>query len=201
MIINPAYCDVQPDGFLKIRFSIDCEGSLPKSTAARAFGNVNYSGTITVDEKLRQITADLAIDDFPAFEAYGSINGNAGKSLLQKMPELGSTTVDLGGTAGTTWRLSGRNIKSTVQDEDQINPDDVIWVDTSQPPSPKRNKKIIRRRKKHRYHSSLRDSNNSGDFDHSLYAAGLNDEDYLPFDTRRMINNSNSMLMPLMVNV
>ena len=203
MRINPAFCDIQSGGFLRIHFTIDCEASLPRSTVARAFGNVNYSGRITFDEQQREISSDLAIDDFPAFEAYGSLNGNPGKALLQVMPELGSTVIDLGGLAGTDYRVSGRGVKSSISDDADINQDDVIWVDTSQPPpSPKhppRNKKIIRKRKGQHFRSALRDSNHSGDFENSLSAAAAHNKDYLPFDPQRRLKNSDNTLEPLPV--
>ncbi len=204
MFITPAVTTIRTGGFLRIEFSINCEASLPNSSAARLFGNINYSGGIIFDEKRREITANLAYDDFPAFEAYGAINGNAGKALLQKLPILGSTVSDLGGASGTAWRMSGRGVKSSVKDEDAINPDEVIWIDTTILPSPQkktRNKLIRTKKRKRKYRSSLRDSNNSGDLDNSVHASAVNNRDYLPYSSLRFSKtDSENLARPLAVS-
>lgn len=204
MFTTPAVTTIQSGGFLRIEFSINCEASLPNSSAARLFGNINYSGGIIFDEKRREITANLAYDDFPAFEAYGAINGNAGKALLQKLPILGSTVSDLGGASGSAWRISGRGVKSSVKDEDAINPDEVIWIDTTILPSPQkktRNKLIRTKKRKRKYRSSLRDSNNSGDLDNSVHASAVNNRDYLSYSSLRFSKtDSENLARPLAVS-
>jgi hypothetical protein len=69
--------------------------------------DIDYLGTITIDPSLRRIELDGLIDDFPAFEAYATINGGAGDLVFYRFPPPGFTVWDLLGDpkAPEKWRL------------------------------------------------------------------------------------------------
>ena len=177
---SDVFVDESKDGFLNISFSLTGEANLPQVPLSAYFGNINYFGTIKIDEKLRQLTADFRIDDFPAFEAYASLNGGVGQALFAAMPEVGSTVADLPGYSGTPG--NGRQEKKAVTfgTPEPILPtgikkEDVIWV------SDNNRKKSVR--------GILRDSNNSGQFDLSLNEITNQGNDYIPNDFRRATVN------------
>lgn len=168
------------DGFLKISFNLTGEAHLPQVPASAYFGNINYFGTIKIDEKLRQLTADFRIDDFPAFEAYASLNGGVGQALFTTMPEARSTVADLPGFSGTPGYGRREKKAATFDKPEPILPpgvkkEDVIWVSDN--------------RQKKSAHGSLRDSNGSGQFDLSLNEVTGIGSDYRPNDLKRATVN------------
>ena len=91
--------------------SMKCAGNNPCAPTSRAFGDIDYEGTIQVDLNARSIEIDLKIDQFPAFEAYATINDGAGIILFQESPPSGNTVMNLPGEAN-------RPIKRKLQDLD-----------------------------------------------------------------------------------
>lgn len=79
--------------------NMDCAANNPCSPTSRLFGDIDYHGTITVDQEARSIELQATIDAFPAFEAYATINHGAGVALMQLSPPAGNTVMNLPGGA------------------------------------------------------------------------------------------------------
>lgn len=114
-----------PDGrdFLKITFNFSGAASLPNSPAARIGGDIDYTGQVTIYERERKLSVRCWIDDFPAFEAYASINGNPGIALFQELLKEGSTVQNLTGLSGTEAKITGRRVGGTARETDNV-----IWL-------------------------------------------------------------------------
>ena len=63
---------------------MDCAASNPCAPTSRAFGDIDYNGTLTISETTRAVEFVGKIDQFPAFEAYAAVNGRAGLTLFQR---------------------------------------------------------------------------------------------------------------------
>jgi hypothetical protein len=90
-----------------IRISVDCAASNPCAPTSRAFGDIDYNGTLTISETTRTVEFVGKIDQFPGFEAYAAMNGGAGLTLFQASPPAGNTVMNLPGDAN-------RSIKAKV---------------------------------------------------------------------------------------
>lgn len=64
--------------------------------------NIDYVGTITVDLAARSLEFGGKIDEFPAFEAYATINDGAGVTMFQRSPKAGKTPANLFGGANVS---------------------------------------------------------------------------------------------------
>jgi hypothetical protein len=98
-------------GSSKIVIKMECAASNPCAPTSRVFGDIDYSGRIMVDATARSIEIDGMIDQFPAFEAYATINDGAGVTMFQLSPPSGNTVMNLPGTADrpVRFRLADRN--------------------------------------------------------------------------------------------
>ena len=90
---------------------MDCAANNPCAPTSRAFGDIDYEGTIVINSASRSIEIDIKIDQFPAFEAYATINDGAGVALFRESPPSGNTVMDLPGPAN-------RPIKCKLEDRD-----------------------------------------------------------------------------------
>lgn len=61
--------------------------------------NIDMKGTLTVDRVGKTVTFDGAVDDFPAFEAYATLNGFGPYRIVTLGPGDGATAADLLGGA------------------------------------------------------------------------------------------------------
>ncbi len=77
---------------------VDMKGATSNPLVA-ASPDIDYTGTITIDPSRRKLEMDIKIDEFPAFEAYCSINGGAAFELFVEPPPAGNTPFDLFGGA------------------------------------------------------------------------------------------------------
>lgn len=98
-------------GSSRIVIQMECAASNPCAPSSRAFGDIDYTGRITVDVSARSIEIDGMIDQFPAFEAYATINDGAGVTLFRVSPPAGNTVMNLPGAANrpVRFRLEDRN--------------------------------------------------------------------------------------------
>ena len=79
--------------------SVKCAASNPCAPTSRLFGDIDFFGTLTVNVATRSVKFDGKIDQFPAFEAYATINDGLGIMLFQESPPAGNTIMNLPGTA------------------------------------------------------------------------------------------------------
>ncbi len=56
---------------------------------------IDYRGTVTIDVFSRTVSFMGWVDEFPAFEMFGSVDGGPAKSLFLKSPDLGKNPWDL----------------------------------------------------------------------------------------------------------
>jgi hypothetical protein len=96
----------------RIEISMQCAACNPRAPSSRLFGDIDYFGKIIIDVGARSIEIDGMIDQFPAFEAYATINDGAGFALFQIPPPFGNTVMNLPRTAN-------RPVKFRAQDRDQ----------------------------------------------------------------------------------
>ena len=82
-----------------VRISVDCAASNPCAPSSRLFGDIDYSGTLTINQGTRVVEFVGNIDQYPAFEAYASMNSGAGIKLFQASPPSGNTVMNLPGNA------------------------------------------------------------------------------------------------------
>jgi hypothetical protein len=92
-----------------ITVTMKCAASNPCSPSSRLFGDIDYSGSIVVNVNARRIEIDGLLDQFPAFEAYATINNGAGVALFQLPPPAGNTVMNLP-------RNANRSIRASLQD-------------------------------------------------------------------------------------
>ena len=90
---------------------MECASSNPCAPTSRLFGDIDYNGRITVSLAGRSIQIDGLIDQFPAFEAYATINHGAGATMFRLPPPAGNTVMNLPGAANRSirYRLADRN--------------------------------------------------------------------------------------------
>jgi len=79
--------------------SVKCAASNPCAPTSRLFGDIDFNGTLTVDHAARSVTFKGKIDQFPAFEAYATINDGAGIAIFKESPPAGNTVMNLPGNA------------------------------------------------------------------------------------------------------
>jgi len=82
-----------------VRIRMDCAASNPCAPTSRLFGDIDFNGTIEIDTVQRTIEFDGMLDQFPAFEAYATINDGAGARMFQESPPPGNTVMNLPGPA------------------------------------------------------------------------------------------------------
>lgn len=104
-----AFILIKQDGGKRAIVEMKCAASNPCAPTSRYFGNIGYSGRITMDAAARTVEFDGCIDQFPAFEAYATINDQAGVALFRLPPPRGKTVMNLAGT-------EDRPIKSKLVD-------------------------------------------------------------------------------------
>ena len=75
--------------------SFNCSASNPCAPTSSLFGKIDYNGTLTIDHAARSVKFDGKIDQFPAFEAYATINDGAGITLFREPPPAGNTVMNL----------------------------------------------------------------------------------------------------------
>ena len=88
-----------------------CAANNPCAPSSRAFGDIDYTGKIIVDAAARSLEIDGLIDQFPAFEAYATINNGAGFTVFRMSPPAGNTVMNLPGAADrpVKFRAEDRN--------------------------------------------------------------------------------------------
>jgi hypothetical protein len=98
-----------PTGPIEIEMA--CAANNPCSPSSRFGGDIDMHGRIVVNPYARSIEFDIVIDQFPAFEAYATINDGAGVTMLQEAPPRGNTVMNLPGGANrrVKRRLEDRN--------------------------------------------------------------------------------------------
>jgi hypothetical protein len=95
----------------RVSIRMDCAACNPCAPSSRLVGDIDYNGNIIVDAAARSIQIDIAIDQFPAFEAYATINDGTGIPLFQEGPPPGNTVMKLPGKAD-------RPVKCRLEDRD-----------------------------------------------------------------------------------
>ena len=95
----------------KMVIEMECSGSNPCAPSSRLFGDIDFKGRITVDVSARSVEIDSVIDQFPAFEAYATINDGAGFTIFRVPPPSGNTVMSLPGGADrpVKFRVEDRN--------------------------------------------------------------------------------------------
>ena len=99
-----------------IRIRMDCAASNPCSPSSRLFGDIDFTGTIEIDIAQRTIEFNGLLDQFPAFEAYATINDGAGVTMFQESPPTGNTVMNLPGLTGINavgFRIPMETVSST----------------------------------------------------------------------------------------
>lgn len=76
-----------------------CSANDPLARESRWFGEIDYFGTLLVDRAARTLSIQGCVSQFPAFEAYATINNGAGRTIFQLEPPPGNTVMDLVGEA------------------------------------------------------------------------------------------------------
>jgi hypothetical protein len=94
-----------------LKISLKGAGNNPCAPTSRLFGDIDYEGTILFDPVSRTIEIDTLIDEFPAFEAYATINDGAGTALFREPPPTGNTVMNLPAAAD-------RRIRRKLRDSD-----------------------------------------------------------------------------------
>ncbi len=69
-----------------VRVSMSCSANNPCAPTSRLFGDIDYEGVIEINSVSRCITFNGLIDQFPAFEAYATINDGAGTTMFRLSP-------------------------------------------------------------------------------------------------------------------
>ena len=95
----------------KFVVQMQCAASNPCAPTSRLFGDIDFRGKITIDVAARTLEVDAMIDQFPAFEAYATINDGAGFTLFRMAPPPGNTVRNLP-------RDADRPVKYRAQDRD-----------------------------------------------------------------------------------
>ena len=94
-----------------VRLEVSCSASNPCAPSARLFGDIDFRGVLEIDTAARTVRFVGRIDEFPAFEAYATINDGAGCPLFQLPPPPGNTVGNLPGDAD-------REIAFAIRDSD-----------------------------------------------------------------------------------
>ena len=68
---------------------MSCRTSNPGTSAAWAFGDIEYNGLITIDPVVRSFAVELTISMFPAFEGYAAINEGIPATAFRYAPPAG----------------------------------------------------------------------------------------------------------------
>ncbi len=76
---------------------MELAASNPCAPTSRVFGDIDAKGVITIDLASRSIDFNGLIDQFPAFEAYATINDGSGIAMFQIPPPPGNTVMNLPG--------------------------------------------------------------------------------------------------------
>jgi Protein of unknown function (DUF3238) len=84
-------------GIGKAVVDMNCSASNPCAPSSSLFGDIDYRGRITIDLATRCLEFDGVVDQFPAFEAYATINDGAGFALFKLSPPTGNTVMNLPG--------------------------------------------------------------------------------------------------------
>jgi hypothetical protein len=82
-----------------VRIRMDCAASNPCAPTSRLFGDIDFNGTIEIDTVQRTIEFEGMLDQYPAFEAYATINDGAGVKMFHESPPRGNTVMNLPGPA------------------------------------------------------------------------------------------------------
>lgn len=90
---------------------MDCVASNPCTSAAWAFGDIEYKGAIAINQEKRSIAINLMIGVFPAYEGYAAINNGIGAILFRQMPPAGIKTMYVP-------PRTNRPIRSQLEDRD-----------------------------------------------------------------------------------
>jgi hypothetical protein len=101
-----------------VRIKMKYASSNPCVPPSKRIADINFFGDILIDFGARFLMSTVFLDNFPAFEAYATINDGAGVKLFHRMPEKGSTVVSLVGFAGIIAAASRKEEEKLV-DEDQ----------------------------------------------------------------------------------
>ncbi len=80
-----------------IRVEFSGAASNPCVATSRIAGDIDYTGTVSYERETRTLELDGKIDDFPAFEAYATLNDGAGVTLFRLPPPPGNTVMNLPG--------------------------------------------------------------------------------------------------------
>jgi hypothetical protein len=98
-------------GSSKILVEMACSASNPCAPTSRLFGDIDYTGRITIDVGARSLELVGLIDQFPAFEAYATLNDGAGFTLFRMPPPPGNTVMNLPAAADrpVKFRVEDRN--------------------------------------------------------------------------------------------
>ena len=106
-------------GKMKFTFPISPNPGRPIDVKMKAGSNnpcssgspdIDYDGVIRIDLGARSIEFMGRIDEFPAFEAYATINDGAGVNMIQKKPKAGKTPWNLFGGASENVRQKLRDL-------------------------------------------------------------------------------------------
>jgi hypothetical protein len=110
-----------------VTVQMQCLISNPCTSAAWAFGDIEYKGTIFINPTTRRIAVDLRTGTFPAFEGYAAINNGIGSILFRMMPPAGIKAMPI--SPGAI-----RPIRSQLEDRDGDGIFELPMDETVQPP-------------------------------------------------------------------
>lgn len=98
-----------PDDVVSVAFQ--CAANNPCSASSSIAGDIDCVGKVSYDRQSRTLDLDAKIDDFPAFEAYATLNDGAGVALFRISPLPGNTVMNLPGPPrrSVRFRLQDRN--------------------------------------------------------------------------------------------
>jgi len=101
----------RPVSSRRVVLEMKCAANNPCSPSSRLFGDIDFRGVITLDRSARTVEFVGLVDQFPAFEAYATINDQGGVALFRLDPPRGNTVMNLPGDAD-------RPVKATLVDAD-----------------------------------------------------------------------------------
>jgi len=83
-----------------VKISVNCSACNPCAPSSRLFGDIDFNGKLSINLVTRSVMFGGKLDDFPAFEAYATINnGTIGQKLFHSLPPVGNTVRNLAGEA------------------------------------------------------------------------------------------------------
>jgi hypothetical protein len=85
---------IDPDS---VMIEFKCAAHNPCAESSAILGDIDYAGTLRFYPRRRRLELDALIDDFPAFEAYATLNDGAGVTLFRQLPPSGNTVMNLPG--------------------------------------------------------------------------------------------------------